>query len=300
MLKPNVTTQTNIYPFSQNGMRTKENPMTIIIGFKCVDGVVIASDSQSEFARGVDVKRLNANKIYVLDQNRYAVAGSGTVAHIRVLAESFQGFLIQQRLKQRSELTKDEAEAVVERALWALVRHYNVDRSNALCLPERVYYQPIAVFAGSHRVINTIEYYVDIVHGADGTIEPIGDYGAAGSGAAYAELLLKSLYDEKISVDEAIKVAVYIIGEVKAIDPHCGGDTQVAVLCAKTVLTPTQDPKKAQTIQVPEVRKLTKAEIENAESSTKTKLDLIRTKIVKKILRGEIDEDKIRNLTKDT
>jgi 20S proteasome alpha/beta subunit len=275
---------------------------TIIVGFKCVDGVVIASDSQSEFGRGVDVKRLNANKIYVLDENRYIVAGSGTVAHIRVLAESIQGFLIQQRLQQRSELTKDEAEAVIERALWALVRHYNVDRSNALNLPERGYYQPIAVFAGSNRNIfnNAIEYYVDIVHGTDGTIEPISDYGAAGSGAAYAELLLKSLYDENIRVDEALKVAVYVIGEVKAIDPHCGGDTQVAVLCANTILAPTQGPSNAATIQIAKVRRLTKAEIEATENDAKAKLDLIRTKLVKKVLRGEIDEDKIRNLTRDT
>jgi hypothetical protein len=108
------------------------------------------------------------------------------------------------------------------------------------------------------------------------------------------------LYDENISVDEAIKVAVYVIGEVKAIDPHCGGDTQVAVLCANTILLTTQNPGNAATFQVAQVRKLTKAEIEAVENNTKAKLDLIRTKLVKKVLRGEIDEDKIRNLTRDT
>jgi len=163
-------------------------------------------------------------------------------------------------------------------------------------LPDKI------AIAGSNKNIftNAIEYYVDIVHGTDGTIEPISDYGAAGSGSAYAELLLKSLYDENISVDEAIKVAVYVIGEVKAIDPHCGGETQVAVLCANTTLATAPTPQNTPTIQIAQVRKLTKAEIETAENSVKTRLDLIRTKLVKKVLRGEIDEDKIRNLTRDT
>jgi 20S proteasome alpha/beta subunit len=38
--------------------------MTLGIGIRCKDGVVIASDSQVEFGRGVPVKRLSVNKIY--------------------------------------------------------------------------------------------------------------------------------------------------------------------------------------------------------------------------------------------
>jgi ribosomal protein L18E len=37
--------------------------MTLVIGIKCIDGIVLASDSQSEFSRGVEVKRLNESKI---------------------------------------------------------------------------------------------------------------------------------------------------------------------------------------------------------------------------------------------
>jgi len=264
--------------------RHKVKPMpTIIVGFKCTDGVVIASDSQAEFGRGVDVKRLNANKIYTID-GRYIIAGSGILAHIQVLVENVEFCLRNREGQQRSELNKDEAEKMAEEALWSLVKHYNVDRSNLLGLPEREYFQPIAIFAGRSRE-NNIEYYVYFLHGYDGTIEPVTDYGAAGSGAAYAELLLKSLYYEDITVEEAIKVAIYVVGEVKAIDPHCGGDTQVAILTADT--SSQGDTR---------LRMLTKSEIESIEKDAKPKLDLMRTALVKKILRGEIDENKIREI----
>lgn len=260
----------------------KVKPMpTIIIGFKCVDGVVIASDSQAEFGRGVDVKRLNANKIYTID-GRYIIAGSGTLAHIQVLVENVTFFLTNKESQQRSELNKDEAEMTTEQALWTLIKHYNIDRSNVFGVSERDYFDPIAVFAGRSRE-NGIEYYVDILHGYDGTIEPVSDYGAAGSGAAYAELLLKGLYYENITVEEAIKVAIYIIGEVKAIDPHCGGDTQVAIL--------TADSQKNT-----QLRRLTQSDIEPVEKDVKPKLDLVRTKLVRRILRGEVDENKIREI----
>lgn len=50
-----------------------------------------------------------------------------------------------------------------------------------------------------------------------------------GSGSAYAEYLLARLCCEGLKLDEALKLGIYIIEEVKKIDPNCGGPTQVAI-----------------------------------------------------------------------
>lgn len=281
--------KTIIYPTRPKHRYLKVKPMpTIIVGLKCVNGVVIASDSQAEFSRGVDVKRLNANKIYTID-GRYIIAGSGVLTHIQTLVENVQFYLMSKENQQRSELNKDEAEKVAEEALWALVKHYNIDRANLLGLSERTeYFTPIAVFAGRSEG-ESIEYYIFFLHSYDGTIEPVHDYGAAGSGAAYAELLLKGLYYENIAVEDAVKVAAYVIDEVKAIDPHCGGDTQVAILVTETSEGASQ--------QKTQLRVLPKSEIESIVNAVKPKLDIVRTKLIMKILQGNVDENKIREIT---
>jgi len=278
--------KTIICPIKYRHGYLKVKPLTtIIVGIKCLDGVVVASDSQSEFGRGVDVKRLNANKITTFD-SRYIFAGAGILAHIRTLVENVTFYIQNQEAQQRSQLNKDEAEKVAEQALWALVKHYHVDRSNVLGVTDREYFTPITIFAGRHIAENSVNYYMYFLHGADGTVEPVDDYGAAGSGAAYAELLLKSLYSENIMVDEGIKVGIYIIEEVKSIDPHCGGDTQVAVL--KTI---------SQSEPQVSLRILNKTEIDTILREVKPKLDLVRTELVTKILKGDLDENKIRGIT---
>lgn len=278
----NLTTYKSVTSLKKN---RRKKPVTIVVGIKCNDGVVVASDSQAEFGRGVDVKRLNANKIHTLDQ-RYSIAGAGVLAHIRLLVENVGFFIRSQQSRQRSELNRDESEKMVEQALWALVKHYNIDRANILGISERDFFHPMAIFAGREKNGNNLKFYSFILYGQDGTVEPLDDYGAAGSGAAYAELLLKGLYYPEIMVDEALKVAIYVINEVKSIDPHCGGDTQVAILKATSTNGEIR----------PHLEILPQSQITSISMQIKPLLDLIRTECVSKILRGEIDETRIREI----
>lgn len=259
--------------------------MTIIIGIRCADGVVVATDSQAEFSRGVDVKRLNMNKITTLE-DRYIFAGAGVHAHIRTLIENVTFFIQNQESQQRSQLNRDEAEKVAEQALWALVKHYHIDRSAVLGVADIEFFTPIVIFSGGNIVDKSVDYYIYFLYGQDGTVEPIDDYGASGSGAAYAELLLKRLYSEDMTVEEGIKVGIYVTEEVKAIDPHCGGDIQIAV-------QKTTNPNNLQV----SLNILDKSEIDSILREVKPKLDLIRTELVVKVLRGEINEDQIGKVT---
>jgi 20S proteasome alpha/beta subunit len=51
-----------------------------------------------------------------------------------------------------------------------------------------------------------------------------------GSGSAYAEYLLGKLYREDMTVHQAATLAVYVVEEVKKIDPGCGGTTQLVTM----------------------------------------------------------------------
>lgn len=163
--------------------------MTIIVGVKCKDGVVIGSDSQSEFARGVAVKRLNKAKIYII-QKRFAIAGAGTLAHIEKAVDAIDlGLREAKRRKGGVDLSEDECVNAIERSITAVYKEYNIDRSNFLGDPQaKDFFNPILICSGLEELNGAANACLFIVHN-EGVVEKIGDYATAGSGAAYAELV---------------------------------------------------------------------------------------------------------------
>lgn len=258
----------------------RNKPVTINIGIKCVDGIVIASDSQVGFGRGVEVKRVNANKIYNWD-NRFALSGSGILAQIQTIADNVKAAIAEREKNQKSHLNKYKCEDVIERILWALYTRYNIQRSEAIGADEREFFSPICVFAGriaGERGDDILCLY--ILHG-NGLLEPVDDYATAGSGATYAELVLKNLYYDNISVQEATKIAAYVINEVKEIEPNCGGPTKIGLLTGQGY------------------HELSETEIQQITQNVKPILDLVRTRLIVKALRGEIDESTIETIGKE-
>ena len=215
--------------------------MTICIVVKCIDGAVVASDSQSEFGRGVGVKRLNANKIYCVD-DKYVLAGAGVVAQIMEEVKNIEFALKLQESTQRSELNEAECNEVIWRTLLALHGKYNIERGRVLGIDQPDFFDPLLIFAGRAGIEGKVGHvFSTLILHPDGLVEPIDDYGTVGSGAAYAELLLKNIYREGIKTDEASKLSAYVVGEVKSIDPGCGGSTNVAILTKDSVELLPQD-----------------------------------------------------------
>jgi hypothetical protein len=67
----------------------------------------------------------------------------------------------------------------------------------------------------------------------DGLSENIRDYGTVGSGAAYAELFLREIVDDKgitTTVKDAQNLAVYSVKGAEIMDPNVGGKAHVMVL----------------------------------------------------------------------
>lgn len=251
--------------------------MTIILGLKCKDGVVIGCDSQVGYERGVPIKRLNANKIYCLTDN-FAAVGAGTVAHIEKVISELRSKLVEEELKKRSLLTEPECIDIIEGIVTALHKDYNIERSRFLGTNERDFFDPIVILAGRIGLEEGKEAYgLFLVH-SNGVAEVIDDYATAGSGAAFAELLLKNLYFKDIDLETALSIASYTINEVKEIDPYCGGPTKLGFFTSEGFT------------------ELDEEKISSLSQKTQPILNLILKELLPKAIKGEINEQDIKKL----
>ena len=250
--------------------------MTIIVGIKCKDGVVLGSDSQQEFGRGVAVKRLNTGKIYKLDE-RFAVAGAGTLAHIEKAIDSIKVALDDTKTRKGGvDLCEDDCVNAIERAMTVTHKTYNVERAAFLDDPhERSFFNPILICGCLEHSGKQDTACLFIIH-PEGVVETISDYATAGSGAAYAELLLKNYYKAELSIGETVPLVIHAINEVIDIDPNCGGAIRIATVNSETG-----------------IKMLTTKDIEDIQKSTEPLIGLVENKIVPLILRGEIDAERI-------
>ncbi len=215
--------------------------MTIIVGIVCGKALVMASDSQAMTSRGVDVKRVDYTKIYQfnLDSDlKVLVTGAGETSFITRAVE-----MLQTRWKEKRVSTNRELADLAEDTMNMIQKRYVVDRMNALGVSKSRDLQRSGVedpfnlqelgrtpaFALMLGVLDRAEGSIYIIH-PDGVAEKTERYSSLGSGSAYAEYLLARLCCEGLEVDEAVKLAIYVIEEVKKIDPNCGGPTQVSVV----------------------------------------------------------------------
>ncbi len=219
-------------------------PMTIIVGVICKDGIVLGCDSQASSAKGVPVKRTDYTKIYEipLGGDGYAIlSGAGTGAFITRASE-----LLEDRCKNIVCKKPREFADICEDVVTELFKRYVVDRTKVLGLRKTKMPQVIqggvqwqedplespgivlltGIQCGDAKNPNWCLYTVH----PDGIAEKDDKYDAIGSGSAIAEYLLARLCSETLDVDQATKVVVYVVEEVKKIDPFCGGPTKVVAL----------------------------------------------------------------------
>lgn len=217
--------------------RKKRWPMTVIVGLLCQDGLVIASDSQ-ESDEGAGMKRLDVTKVYGtkqfgFDDVEIIVAGTGGVGFISRAAE-----LIEEKGYAPHFTTPRSVATVVEDVMGDMAKRYG-GGEEGLELGMMV-----GVFCRNcpktdEPPLKPIGLYVINAPSEDekvGIAEPVTDYAATGSGGLFATYLFNRLHDEThptmaLTVDTAIREAVYVIEEVKKVDLWCGGPTQM--LCIR-------------------------------------------------------------------
>lgn len=218
--------------------------MTIIVGVICKDGLVIGCDSQASSVKGVPVKRTEYTKIYEIPvggDGHALLSGAGTGAFVTRASE-----LLGDKCKNSVCRNPREFADICEDVVTEIFKRYVIDKSKALGISKAKTPQVVSgsiqwqeepteppgviLMTGIQcRVNKNPEWCLYTVH-PDGVAEKSDKYDAIGSGSAIAEYLLARLWSEKLAVEQATKVVVYVIEEVKKIDPFCGGPTQVVSL----------------------------------------------------------------------
>lgn len=221
--------------------------MTVGIGIKCSDGIVLACDSLETLGRGVPVKRYS-NKVQILRhdklKNPVAIVSAGMTAYFDKFWYRARRTAIEAAFnQQKRELDiVDFSEKVCEVIMTALLKEYAIDRAKFLGIPLTEFSLSLIV-AGTTTYENDLRTY--LVY-ADGISEPIEHYGTIGSGAAYAELFLRFLLTEPdIKVARAAELAIYAVKGVELMDPNVGGDTNIRIMTLKNGKLAIKDlPKK--------------------------------------------------------
>jgi 20S proteasome alpha/beta subunit len=212
--------------------------MTVIVGLVCEDGIVVASDSQ-ESDEGMDMKRLDVTKIYDtahfgFDDAEIVVGGTGSAGLIAGAAEKIREKGFEPHSTPRSVAT------IVEDVIGDMGERYGVGEDGLdLELLVGVFCNNCSKTKDENSRGSPIGLYSIYPPQEDekvGVAEPVTDYTAMGTGGLFARYLLNRLHDEdhptaKLSMDVAIREAIYVIEEVKKVDLWCGGPTQL--LCIK-------------------------------------------------------------------
>lgn len=208
--------------------------MTVGIGIKCTDGMVLACDSMATFGRGVPILRYT-NKVHILShkqlQNPIGIIGAGMVTYFHKFRDrALRGAIDTVAQKQKRKLdVLDFCEGVAEPIVSSLLKDYAIDRAGFFGGPI-VEYSLSLILAGL-TADNEIRGY--FVH-PEGVSEPFEYYGTTGSGAAYAELFLRYLLAEpEIDTIQGGKLAIYAVKGVELMDPNVGGQTNVVILTSQ-------------------------------------------------------------------
>jgi len=202
--------------------------VTVGIGIKCSDGVVIACDSLATYSRGVPVLRYT-NKVDILKhdklENDIAVISAGMTTYFDKFRDRACRHAINEAAKRsRNKLDiVDFCEDVCEPIMTALLKEYAIDRAKFLGAPI-VDFSLSLIIAGATHDRELRAYFIH----TNGVSEPLEQYGTIGSGAAYAELFLRFLLIEpNINVLRAGELATYAIKGVELMDPNVGGEANV-------------------------------------------------------------------------
>jgi 20S proteasome alpha/beta subunit len=207
--------------------------VTILVGIICKDGVVVASDSQAGSFKGVDVKRLDYTKIYDFSfgETKVAMTGAGEVPFIARAIELFEERAAEKhfhKAREIADLTEDVMNEINKRYVVQRMKDLGYQKSPGTPRAQL----PAGDTLGFSLMLGVCCNNKPILYTVypDGVAERGERYASLGSGSAFADYLLARLCTDDLSVDEAVRVAVYVIEEVKKVDLYCGGPTQVVAV----------------------------------------------------------------------
>jgi 20S proteasome alpha/beta subunit len=204
--------------------------MTIILGMRTADGIILAADSEETYARGgkVQVQKILTQYQFGLQTGQgggMAIAGAGDSGYIDCigleLADYFQQ--TEQSLAQLAQGFRQKIKAFYKDHVIPFAQYPADDRPGFSLL--------IAVSrAGKHELWMT----------NNNTMRRVIDYAADGAGAGFASSLLNRLWVRGLTTNQAQLIAGYAVFETKNFCQYCGKDTHIVCVRDGTVTSPPQ------------------------------------------------------------
>ena len=179
---------------------------TTTLGIVCKDGVVMATETRATM--GTLIAHKTTKKLYQID-NHLGLATAGLVGDLQILARYLNAEANLYRLKRDQKIPVKSAATLM---------------SNILNQRKFYPYYVQLVLAGYDSSGGHV-YSLDAAGGA------IPDkYTAGGSGSPYVFGVLEDTYEEGLSTDEGVDIAVRAITAAKNRDSASGGMINVAVI----------------------------------------------------------------------
>jgi 20S proteasome alpha/beta subunit len=222
--------------------------MTVLIGLRCVDGAVLACDSQET---RVNYFRFWPKANLIGDRFVTMYAGSPTLgeAFFRRLRARFQSV-------EKGGLNSVKACQLIEEVLLSLAQEAG---------KEAVEGRQILI-AG---VSDDGEVCLWAVDSGEIYVREMRTWECYGSGIDAAEMLMKDLYFPDITVKQAARLLAYVVHAVSEICIDCGGPINVVV------------------VDKSGVKSLTKERVESELDKVRPILDRLRKELPKRVLKGE-------------
>jgi hypothetical protein len=198
----------------------KEKQMTIAVGFRCVDGVVLAADSQ--YTEGI--AKLYGQKIFPIQSNGYyalTIAGSGGVPSLKGIVDHIKNSLKMQIGANR--VTIKDLASVIEDVLRAYYPKYidSVPKAKrADCVVQLL--AAIWVAGRGTRLFETYRTFVT----------EVSEHRSLGVGSWLVEYLRDMFFPpgHRPTVEVAKPLAAYMVWAAKEYIEACGGRTFVRAL----------------------------------------------------------------------
>jgi 20S proteasome alpha/beta subunit len=188
--------------------------VTIIAGFRCVDGIVVCSDTQETSGPAKrDVPKLRYEGRGLATDTPLAVVfcGSGYGPLIdKLVDESWNN------INQLSAM--DEVCAEIERTVKKLYQEYGRIYQRGQCPTAELIYG--VKTADGHKLFS-----------ANGPIvNERPDYYSSGQGYYLADFLTSRMFSKHLSLQQCVILAAYVLFQVKEIVEGCGGESHIAIL----------------------------------------------------------------------
>ncbi len=181
---------------------------TTTVALVCKDGIVLAADKR--VTSGYQIQNKGFEKIYSISDSM-AVTVAGSVSDIQLFTKYIKAEIRLKTLRTLREVSVKEAVNLLSTFLYNGLRMQG----------------SIAHFIVAGKDSSGFHAF-DL--GPDGSIMPIEDYMASGSGSVYAIGTLEPLYKPNMAIDEATKLAVKAINSAVQRDIASGNGVDVVTI----------------------------------------------------------------------